>query len=158
MNVANLPASVQSKLLNRAKAERREYMQLLTRYGLERLLYRLSISEHAENFLLKGALLFDLWVLSEHESFNYETLAKAIRATLTRRKTQMPSRIPLGLSDEFSGDPDKRRQWGAFLSKNRLTSPLLESVVERLRNWLLPAIRDTEGHPDSAWSSAKRWH
>ena len=34
---------------------------MLTRYGLERLLYRLSVSEHADRFLLKGALLFDLW-------------------------------------------------------------------------------------------------
>lgn len=33
----------------------------LTHYGLERLLYRLSVSEHASNFLLKGALLFTLW-------------------------------------------------------------------------------------------------
>ena len=33
----------------------------LTRYALERLLYRLGRSSHAERFLLKGALLFDLW-------------------------------------------------------------------------------------------------
>lgn len=34
---------------------------MLTRYSLERLLYRLSVSDHASHFLLKGALLFDLW-------------------------------------------------------------------------------------------------
>lgn len=34
---------------------------VLTRYALERLLYRLSISPHADQFVLKGALLFDLW-------------------------------------------------------------------------------------------------
>ncbi len=34
---------------------------MLTRYGLERLLYRLAVSGYADNFLLKGALLFDLW-------------------------------------------------------------------------------------------------
>lgn len=33
----------------------------LTRYVIERLLYRISISKHADQFLLKGALLFDLW-------------------------------------------------------------------------------------------------
>ena len=33
----------------------------ISHYGLERLLYRLSVSEHADNFLLKGALLFTLW-------------------------------------------------------------------------------------------------
>ena len=34
---------------------------LLTRYALERMLYRLAVSEHRDSFLLKGALLFDLW-------------------------------------------------------------------------------------------------
>lgn len=34
---------------------------MLTHYGLERLLYRLSVSPHAPDFLLKGALLFSLW-------------------------------------------------------------------------------------------------
>lgn len=34
---------------------------MLTRYSLERLLYRLSVSPWADQFLLKGALLFDLW-------------------------------------------------------------------------------------------------
>lgn len=57
----NLVASVQARLLNLARAQQREYGQVLTRFALERLLYRLGISGHADNFLLKGALLFDLW-------------------------------------------------------------------------------------------------
>ena len=57
---ANLGASVRARLLNRAKAEKTEFGLLLTRFALERLLYRLSISRHREQFLLKGALLFDL--------------------------------------------------------------------------------------------------
>ncbi|MDP1607467.1 MAG: nucleotidyl transferase AbiEii/AbiGii toxin family protein [Rhodocyclaceae bacterium] len=57
----NIAASVRAKLLNKARAENRDFTLVLTRYALERLLYRLSISEHAEHFLLKGALLFDLW-------------------------------------------------------------------------------------------------
>lgn len=61
MNQRNLAASVRAKLLNKARADKRDFNQVLTRYALERLLYRLSISEHADHFLLKGALLFDLW-------------------------------------------------------------------------------------------------
>jgi len=57
----NLAASVQTRLLNLARANSRDYGQVLNRFALERLLYRLSISEHADHFLLKGALLFDLW-------------------------------------------------------------------------------------------------
>lgn len=60
-NAKNLAASVQARLLNIAKAENRDYGQVMTKFALERLLYRLSKSKHAENFLLKGALLFDLW-------------------------------------------------------------------------------------------------
>ena len=57
----NVGASVRARLKNRSDATREDYNLLLTRYGLERLLYRLSVSAHASNFLLKGALLFLLW-------------------------------------------------------------------------------------------------
>jgi predicted nucleotidyltransferase component of viral defense system len=62
----NLGASVRARLLNRAKAENTELGLMLTRFALERLLYRLSISRHREQFLLKGALLFDLWFDEPH--------------------------------------------------------------------------------------------
>lgn len=57
----NLPQSVLARLKNKAREANTEYQQVLTRYGLERMLYRLSISEHAGAFLLKGAMLFNLW-------------------------------------------------------------------------------------------------
>jgi integrase len=63
---ANLGASVRSRLLTRAKAQKTEFGLLLTRFALERLLYRLSVSRHREQFLLKGALLFDLWFDEPH--------------------------------------------------------------------------------------------
>ncbi len=57
----NLAASVRARLKNHADATGDDYNLLLTRYGLERLLYRLSASKHSSNFLLKGALLFVVW-------------------------------------------------------------------------------------------------
>lgn len=57
----NKPASIRARLLNKAKAEQQDFSLVLTRYGLERLLYRLSVSSNKDNFLLKGALLFDMW-------------------------------------------------------------------------------------------------
>lgn len=62
----NVAASVRALLKNRADARQEDYNLLLTRYGLERLLYRLSVSPHASNFLLKGALLFLLWHELQH--------------------------------------------------------------------------------------------
>lgn len=61
MNTRNIGASVRDRLLNKARAEKLDYNLLLTRYALERMLYRLSISDQRDQFLLKGALLFDLW-------------------------------------------------------------------------------------------------
>lgn len=61
MNPKNISASVRARLLNKARAEKLEFNLLLTRYALERILYRLSVSQQRDQFLLKGALLFDLW-------------------------------------------------------------------------------------------------
>ncbi|MFV0678788.1 nucleotidyl transferase AbiEii/AbiGii toxin family protein [Ottowia sp.] len=61
MNQRNVAASVRARLLNKARAEKLDFNLLLTRYALERMLYRLSVSEERGQFLLKGALLFDLW-------------------------------------------------------------------------------------------------
>ena len=58
----NIGASVRARLLDRARAEKSDFQILLTRYALERLLYRLSVSEHRERFILKGAMLFVTWV------------------------------------------------------------------------------------------------
>jgi hypothetical protein len=58
----NVGASVRARLLQRARDERADFQILLTRYALERLLYRLSRSEHRNRFVLKGAMLFVTWV------------------------------------------------------------------------------------------------
>lgn len=61
MTERNIAASVRARLLNRARETQQDFNLVLTRYAIERLLYRISISKHADQFLLKGALLFDLW-------------------------------------------------------------------------------------------------
>jgi len=58
----NVGASVRARLLNRARVERADFQLLLTRYVLERLLYRLSVSPYRDQFVLKGAMLFTVWV------------------------------------------------------------------------------------------------
>ena len=57
----NVGASVRARLTHAAR-ERKENVQLaLTRFAIERLLYRLSLSPHRDQFVLKGAMLFSLW-------------------------------------------------------------------------------------------------
>ena len=64
----DLAASIRARLLNVAKAQRVDFNQVLVRFALERMLYRLSRSAHADRFVLKGALLFTLWYDMPHRA------------------------------------------------------------------------------------------
>ncbi len=70
MNPANpnVAASVRARLLNVAKIQGVDFNQVLVRFALERILYRLTQSQHADRFLLKGALLFTLWYDMPHRA------------------------------------------------------------------------------------------
>src|SRR4030043_104103 len=59
--ITNLPASVHQRLLNLDPARTHDFTPVLRRYAFERCLYRLGKSDHAESFVVKGAMLFVLW-------------------------------------------------------------------------------------------------
>jgi hypothetical protein len=283
MSERNVPASVRARLLNLAKERKLDFNLVLTRYALERLLYRLSVSSHATQFLLKGALLFDLWfdiphrptrdadflgfgpvdlphlesvfkeicaidvedgvvfnpdtqraaeirkesnnagvritftgdidgarcpmqldigfgdaitpapddvsfpvmlpdfpapklraypgytvvaeksealvslgmaktrlkdffdlwILVTYATFEGQTLRLAMQATFSRRGTELPAAAPLGLTATFASDAAKQAQWSAFMKKNKLQAPDLGTVVNLLRDFLMPAIDAT---------------
>ena len=63
---ADQAASIHARLLNRAKARGEDFNLILTRYALERFLYRLSLAPAREAYWLKGAMLFDLWFDEPH--------------------------------------------------------------------------------------------
>lgn len=56
-----MSASVRQRLLNVAMERKEDFGLVVTRYGLERFLCRLSVSPHRNSFVLKGALLLQLW-------------------------------------------------------------------------------------------------
>lgn len=62
----NIGASVRARLLNLAKERNQPFDLMLTRYTPERLLYRLSLSQYRERFVLKGAMLMMNWVDDPH--------------------------------------------------------------------------------------------
>ena len=64
----NIGASVRQRLLNVAHARGQPMELLLTRYALERLLHRLSLSPHRERFVLKGAMLLATWFDEPHRA------------------------------------------------------------------------------------------
>lgn len=64
----DVAASVRARLLNLAKRQRVDFNEILVRFALERMLYRLSQSPHASQFVLKGALLFNIWYDLPHRA------------------------------------------------------------------------------------------
>ena len=299
MSVRNISASVRDRLLNKARAEKLDFNLLLTRYALERMLYRLSISKQRDQFLLKGALLFDLWfdvphrpthdadflgfgsaeiphieeifrdicrievedgiafqpdtvkaaeirkeanyagvrvtllgmldsarcavqidigfgdavvpgpdevhypvilgempgphlhvyprytvvaeklealtslgmlnsrmkdyfdlwILAKHSDFDGQILSRAVAATFERRRTAVPTGVPIGLSDEFINDAQKGKQWQGFLRKNALDPMSLATVVVDLRDFLMPVLAAIAagGSQDYPWRSGAGW-
>ncbi len=63
---ANLSASIRQRLLNLSRERNEVFNLVLTRYALERFLYRLAQSGHAKEFVLKGAMLFTAWTEKLH--------------------------------------------------------------------------------------------
>lgn len=299
MNVPNVGASVRARLLNRARETQQDFNLILTRYAIERLLYRISISPYANQFLLKGALLFDLWfdiphrptrdadflgfgasersriegifkelcavdaadgvvfksesvraseirkeanyngirvimiglidgarchvqidigfgdavtpapeevdypvildgfaspklrvyprytvvaekfealaslgiansrmkdyfdlwVLSKQSDFHGDTLRQAVHATFDRRGTPLTGNAPLGLTEAFAMDIQKKTQWQAFLRKNGLDSLELSEVVAELHAFIMPAAVAAHAQLkfDSHWRASGPW-
>lgn len=63
-----MAASVRERLTQAAKKNGEDFQYVLTRYALERFLYRLSQSEYVDKFILKGAMLFQYWTKTAHRS------------------------------------------------------------------------------------------
>jgi hypothetical protein len=85
----HLAASIRARLKQRADAAKRDFNRTLTHYGLERLLFRLSISDHADRFLLKGAQVAALVPPREKPpemtQLDLVQVSRARRRTITER-------------------------------------------------------------------------
>jgi predicted nucleotidyltransferase component of viral defense system len=64
--VKNIGASVRAHLLKLSKEHGQSFELVLTRFALERLLFRLSQSRFADRFVLKGAMLLMSWLEEPH--------------------------------------------------------------------------------------------
>ena len=68
VRASNVAHSVRARLLTLSKERREEFQFVLTRYALERLLFRLSQSRHHDAFVLKGAMMFAVWSGHPHRA------------------------------------------------------------------------------------------
>lgn len=88
---------------------------------------------------------YDLSFILNQFDFEPAELAEAIAATFRRRKTDIPLKVPLGLSNEFAQDPEKQKQWHYYLKRQQLNlSEDFPNVVLQLENRLVPALKAAE--------------
>lgn len=100
---------------------------------------------------------FDLHYLLRRFEFDRRELAEAIRLTFQRRRTVIPSDLPVGLSEDFYSNEQKQIQWRAFLRKNSLPASMqLKMVCEEIANFLIPVLKDRETD-DTCWKPGKGW-
>ena len=109
---------------------------------------------------------YDLWRLSRSFDFDGMLLTEAIKSTFERRGTEVPAGTPLALTDEFSRDTQKSRQWQAFLKKSGLEhdQATLDAVAADLARFLiapLQAVTTAQPFPmtwpkGGSWSSKKK--
>jgi len=64
--IKNIGASVRARLLKLSREKGQSFDLVLTRFALERLLFRLSQSRFADRFVLKGAMLLMSWLEEPH--------------------------------------------------------------------------------------------
>jgi predicted nucleotidyltransferase component of viral defense system len=81
---------------------------------------------------------YDIWVLARTCKFEDDRLARAIKATLDRRKTAIPTQPPDALTARFANDPTKIQQWTAFIQDVVIDPGSLSDVVEALSTFLMP--------------------
>lgn len=103
----NVAGSVHQRLLNLAKETGRPFNDLLQHYALERWLYRLSESEHADRFVLKGALMLTVWgVPIARPTRDIDLLARATNdLEKIREMVRVICRVPVS-DDGFFFDHD----------------------------------------------------
>ncbi len=91
----NIAASIRQRLKNLSNEKQRDFGLLLVNYGLERLIYRLSVSPYRDRFVLKGGMLVTIWTINDNRTtrdadflgfgdLNEETLKTAFADILGR--------------------------------------------------------------------------
>lgn len=104
---------------------------------------------------------FNIYMLAEHGRFDGPQLIASVRSVFERRRTAIPTSLPLALTPEFAKIAGKGSQWTAFLRRSR-PAPIpvgLEGVLERLAMFLSPVLAAAGGAKVSPlrWPSGGPW-
>ncbi|MFP4021370.1 MAG: nucleotidyl transferase AbiEii/AbiGii toxin family protein [Halanaerobium sp.] len=106
-NVKNMEASVRARLLNIAKEEKLNFDFILLMFMQERLLYRLSISEYRDQFVLKGGLLIlSTLNIKTRPTRDIDFLAQNVSNDLEKIKQVFSQISQIQINDGVSYDKD----------------------------------------------------
>jgi predicted nucleotidyltransferase component of viral defense system len=106
---------------------------------------------------------YDIWFLCQDKDFKFhrDLLCQAIENTFNRRKTEIPIKEPLAFTQEFTNDPDKQKQWTAFLKKSNIgeLQLKLDDVVAVIKNFIMPlCIASTKNESfNKVWNVEGYW-
>ena len=113
MSKSDIAKSIHQRLLNVRDKTGEDFSSILSRYGMERILYRIMASNHANSFVLKGAMLFQLWhnvpgrPTRDVDLLGYGNLDHVHLKQI--------------FTDEFLEDQTKQTQWKGFLNRSKLS-------------------------------------
>jgi hypothetical protein len=104
---------------------------------------------------------YDLRMIARQFTFDGPKLVEAIKASFTRRRTEIPEFAPVALTEAFSTDGDKVTQWEAFLTRTGLenTAGDLPETIEELRLFLIPPLQAAASGRDFnlEWTRGGPW-
>jgi predicted nucleotidyltransferase component of viral defense system len=87
---------------------------------------------------------YDVWAICKFLNPDMQVLSNAVSNTFKRRGTTLPTNAPLALTDAFSKDEDKQKQWSAFVNRVGISdkaNKTLHETIEKIRPILMGAIK-----------------
>jgi len=114
----NVAASERNRFKKITGTAEKDFNTLLTRYAIERLLYRLSESKHRHRFVLKSAIHFALWHETPHRvtrnfdllGFGESSLEELKRCSVKSACKRCQAWEPFSPSNN-TNDPDSLNQF-----------------------------------------------
>lgn len=90
---------------------------------------------------------YDIWFICKHYGFNGTTLKTAIESTFERRKTPIPTEIPIAFTSEFYADKNRKSQWQSFLKKDKtMIQPEFDTAIREIYQFLVPIVSAIVNH------------
>ena len=105
----------------------------------------------------------DIWMLSQALGFDGQDLADAMRATIERRDTELPTEIPAELTREYTGQAETSRMWDTYRRRfSAATGDLpehLQEVADVIAMFVMPAATAAASGAafNKTWTAVSGW-